>query len=119
MAGSWGTIGIIGDRPVRIQFERYHHVNDLLRYYASEKGRDDVLGLLDSGVESRKDAEVLSRFVWTVAELVTEDEEKGRVVLGSSDNTEMLQDFSYEMTKYMREVGYYSVWKRISDEEMQ
>ena len=101
-----------------IRFDRYPHVNELLDHYAKKTGRNDIQELLSSGVQSSEDAEKLSRFAWEVAELANEDEKNSRVVLGSKDNTDMIQDLAYELTKYMKETGHYSIWKQVSDEEM-
>jgi len=34
------------------------------------------------------------------------------IVSGGSDNTEMLPDLSYEVTNYMKAIGYYSIWEK-------
>lgn len=101
-----------------IKFERYPHVHNLFEYYSERQGRSDIKIILQEGVKTKNEAELISRFAWAIAGLVNEDEEQGTVVLGSSDNTDMLPDLSYEMTKYMKSIGFYSVWQRISDEEM-
>ena len=100
-----------------IKFSRYPHINELLMHYAEQEKRDDVKSLLQDGVKGEDDAEVLSRVVWRVAELINNDEENATEVLGSIDNTEMLPDLSYEISAYMKAVGYYSVWQRVSDQE--
>ena len=100
-----------------IKFSRYPHINELLMHYAEQEKRDDIKSLLKNGVKGEDDAEVLSRFVWRAAELINNDEENATEVLGSIDNTEMLPDLSYEISAYMKAVGYYSVWQRVSDQE--
>lgn len=101
-----------------IRFERYEHINDLFQHYLNEIGNEAVAGLLNSGVRSKEDAEALSEFVWTMVERINHDEEDGKVVLGSADNTEMLPDLNYEVSKYLRSVGFYSVWVRVSEKHL-
>lgn len=101
-----------------IKFERYPHIQDLFEHYLEQQGRDDVKEIMQEGVKTENDAELISRFAWKMAEMINEDEEKGIEVFGRTDNTDMLPDLSYEMTKYMKSVGYYSIWKKVSEEEM-
>lgn len=101
-----------------IKFERYPHIQDLFEYYSERQSRADIKEILREGVKTENDAEVIARFAWKMAEMINEDEEQGTVVLGNSDNTDMLPDLSYEMTKYMKSIGFYTVWEKISDEEM-
>lgn len=73
---------------------------------------------MESGITSREDAELLAKFIWEMVGQMNEDEEKGVEVLGSTDNSEMIPDISYELTKLMKKEGYYSVWEKISNEEI-
>ena len=102
-----------------VKFDRYPHVNDLLSHYISVLGRKDVAEILDAGIKSKEQAETFSRFIWQMVEAINEDEENDIVVLGSSDNTEMLPDVSYEITKLMKSNGFYSVWESVSREEIE
>jgi hypothetical protein len=101
-----------------IKFERYRHIHDLFSHYANQERRDDIQDILNKGISSTQDAEALCRFTWKIAELVNTDEENSNPVLGSTDNTDMLADLSYEVSKLMRLNGYESIWQRISSEEM-
>ena len=101
-----------------INFKRYSHVNDLIEYYIREMNREDIKLLISSGVKSSEDAELFSVFIWDMVGKINEDEENGVVVIGSIDNTEMLPDISYEVTKYMKDTGFYSVWLSVSKKEM-
>jgi hypothetical protein len=101
-----------------IRFEKYPHVQDLFEYYLKQQGRDDVKEILQVGVKTENDAELISRFAWKMAEMINDDEANGIEVFGRTDNTDMLPDLSYEMTRYMKSVGYYSIWKKVSEEEM-
>lgn len=102
-----------------IEFARYPHIQDLLMHYAEQENRNDIISLMKNNVTNESEAETFSRFVWHVAELVNNDEENAVEVLGSADNTEMLPDLSYEVSTYMNAIGYYSIWQRVSDQEMQ
>ena len=75
------------------------------------------LSVLESGVLTEEDATKFSQFIWRMVERINEDEENGKEVLGSKDNTDMLPDLSYEITKYMREIGFYYIWEKVSDSE--
>lgn len=98
-----------------ITFERYTHINDLFQHYINAFDDQAMARLMESGVTNEDEAIVFSTFVWKMVEQINEDEENGKIVLGSSDNTEMLPDLSYEISKYMKQVGFYSAWDRISD----
>ena len=73
---------------------------------------------MNHGIQSKEDAQVFSRFVWQLVEAVNEDDENQIEVLGSADNTEMLPDLNYEITKLMKETGFYAVWLEISNKEI-
>lgn len=102
-----------------IKFNRYSHVNDLLDHYGRILNRPDIQVVIENGLSSSKDAEIFSRFIWEMAGKMNQDEEDGVVVLGSTDNTEMLPDISYEVTKLMKDDGFFNVWQRVSDEEIE
>lgn len=99
----------------RIRFERYQHIYDLLRHYLEETNNDIVANLLRTGIKSAGEAEAFSEFVWGMVERINRDEEAGKLVLGSADNTEMLPDLNYEVCKYLSSVGFYSVWESVSE----
>jgi hypothetical protein len=102
-----------------VKFNRYPHVNDLLSHYIPIFDRKDLAEIIESGISSNEQAETFSRFIWQMVEAINEDEENEITVLGSSDNTEMLRDISYEITKLMKSNGFYEVWKSVSREEME
>lgn len=101
-----------------IEFKRYPHVKDLINHYSKSLLRPEIQSILHSGILSSNDAEVFSRFVWDMVGEMNEDEENGVEVLGSLDNSEMIPDISYEVTKLMRACGYFHVWEKISNEEI-
>lgn len=101
-----------------IKFARYQHINDLFQHYLKETNNDAVANLLRTGVKSAVEAEAFSEFVWNMVERINRDEEAGKIVLGSADNTEMLPDLNYEVSKYLRGVGFYSVWEKVSERHL-
>lgn len=101
-----------------IKFNRYPHVNDLVDHYSESLNRPDVQKIIKKGIASSKDAEILSRFVWEMVEQINQDEEDRVIVLGSPDNTEMLPDISYEITKLMKDNGFFNIWQKVSDDEI-
>jgi len=102
-----------------IQFEKSPHVGDLLEFYAKLKAREDVLNILSSEIHNEAEAETISSFAWEVAGFINEDNENGIIVPDSDDNTEIIPDLSYEMTKLMKNTGYYHIWKIVSDREIE
>jgi hypothetical protein len=100
-----------------INFKRYPHVNDLLSYYAQDLGNQKVIKIIDTGVSNEHDAEVLSYFIWKMADKMSVDSNNSKIVLGSDNNSSMLPDVEYEITGYLEGEGYLYVWDRISDEE--
>jgi hypothetical protein len=100
-----------------IEFSRYPHVGDLIAHYAKTLCRDDIGTIMASSITTSHQAKVFSRFIWDMVGQMNEDEENGIEVIGSTDNTEMIPDISYEITKLMRNAGFYEVWKKVSDEE--
>ncbi|MFL0800407.1 MAG: hypothetical protein K6L80_08170 [Agarilytica sp.] len=101
-----------------IVFSQYPHVNDLISHYTSTLQRPEIVGIVNSGISSKNQAEEFSRFIWTMVEAINEDEESGIPVLDRKDNTDMLPDISYEVTKLMKNIGYYAVWEEVSKQEM-
>lgn len=99
-----------------IQFSRYPHVKDLLEHYANDLAQQDIKSILNTGIQSEQEADLLCRFVWKMLDKMEEDEENNIAVLGSVDNSDMIPDISYEMTKLMKDVGFYRVWESVFDE---
>ncbi|MDH5181204.1 MAG: hypothetical protein OEZ39_02340 [Gammaproteobacteria bacterium] len=98
-------------------FKRYPHINDLLQHYVDEFDDKKIAAIINNGVDNEEEAIAFSRFVWRMAGQMNEDERDGKVVLGSTDNSEMFPDLDYEITKYMKSAGFYSTWDKISKEE--
>lgn len=99
-----------------IQFNRYGHIDSLLRHYADKLDNQAALAILNSGVSDAATAETLSRFVWQVVDAMHEDEENQVKVLGSTSNIEMIPDLEYEISNYMRSVGFFGVWQKVSED---
>ncbi|MBI3187603.1 MAG: hypothetical protein HYZ31_07065 [Gammaproteobacteria bacterium] len=98
-----------------LKFERYPHINDLIQHYINATGNKSISRIMKTGVLTEADAIKFSEFLWSMVEKINEDEEKGNIVLGSADNTDMLPDLNYEISKYMKKAGFYSVWEKISE----
>lgn len=98
-----------------IRFQRYTHVNDLLEHYAKSLGDELAQKIISSGVGSSKEAEGFSKFIWLVVDAIHEDEENGILVLGSTNNIEMIPDLEYEVSTYMKTTGFHNVWIRVSE----
>jgi len=101
-----------------ITFERYKHIGELFSYYAERENRNDILVMLSDGIKDESQAETFCSFAWDIAGFINQDHENERIVLGSADNTDMIPDLSYELTKLMKALGYYHIWKTVSDREM-
>jgi hypothetical protein len=97
-------------------FSRYPHVKDLINYYAAFFSESFVSQQLESGVSNPQEAEKFSLFIWKMVDQMRRDSEENTVVLGSTDNSEMLQDIYYEISEFMFECGFESVWERVSEE---
>lgn len=98
-----------------IKFERYSHINDLILHYIKKTENKTISRIMETGVLNEDDAVKFSEFLWNMVEQINEDEEKGNIVLGSADNTDMLPDLNYEISKYMKKAGFYSIWEKISE----
>ncbi|MGI9279696.1 MAG: hypothetical protein ACR2PX_08695 [Endozoicomonas sp.] len=99
-----------------IKFSRYPHLHDLLDHYIDRLERKDISEILRSGINTQEEAETFAKFIWDVVGQMNEDEDKGVEVLGHTDNSEMIPDISYEITRLMRDSGFYSIWVTVSDE---
>lgn len=99
-----------------IKFDRYAHVGDFLNFYASFFNDEDILKILKDGVLSEDNAKSLSLFIWKMTDQMREDCESGTEVLGGTDNSEMLPDVHYEISSYLSDLGFESIWEKISDE---
>lgn len=99
-----------------IQFKRYPHIADLLEYYIDSKKRNDISNIYKNSINNEKDAELFCKFIWDVVESIHSDSELEVLVLGNTDNTDMLSDLAYEITNHMKQTGYYSIWETTLDQ---
>lgn len=99
-----------------IEFKRYPHVRELLLHYATQLGAEDVVRIMDAGVDTSADAERLSKFVWTMAGQMAVDSRANTPVMGRVDNSDMLPDVDYEVGLYLSKRGYGDIWDRVCDE---
>lgn len=67
-------------------------------HYANRENHTDIIELIENGLNNGAENAV--------------------TVLGSVDNTEMLPDLSCEIYAYMKATGYYSVWQKVSVQEI-
>jgi hypothetical protein len=100
-----------------INFERYPHVNSLLEYYIEKAQSKEIHRIYLNGISNENEAELFCNFIWQTVENIHQDNESENVVLGNIDNTDMLPDLAYEITQYMRSVGYFSIWDRVSSSQ--
>jgi len=100
-----------------IQFKRYPHIADLLEHYIEQKKRADIGDIYKSGITTEKDAELFCAFIWNVVENIHSDSESESVVLGSTDNTDMLPDLAYEISTQMKQAGYFYIWEKTLDHQ--
>ena len=100
-----------------IEFKRYPHVGDLVSHYAKALNNHDIMALLSTGVKSKKEAYILSRFVLTVIDTMVTDMQNKTLVLGSTDNTSSIPDIDYEISLYLANQGMEDVWNKMCDEE--
>jgi len=98
-----------------IVFSRYPHVGDFLQHYGRSLVQDQLLSVLDRGVQSTDDAVILSEFVWDMIDAMASDCEQGTVVMGRADNLDIIPDIDYEVSLYLDKSGFSEVWERVCD----
>lgn len=97
-------------------FSRYPHIKDLIIHYAAFFSDSEILQQVELGVKNAQQAEHFSLFIWKMVDQMRSDSEADVIVLGSTDNSEMLQDIYYEISNFMSDCGFESVWERVSEE---
>lgn len=100
-----------------IEFKRYPHVGEILKYYAGSLQNEEAINILKNGVESKEDAYALCRFVISVVDGMASDMQENNSVLGSVDNTNMIPDIDYEISLYLANIGLEDVWDQVCNEE--
>jgi hypothetical protein len=96
-------------------FLRYPHIKDLITYYAELFNEEGISKQLEAGVLNTQEAEYFSLFIWKIVDQMRKDSEAKTIVLGSTDNGDMLQDIYYEVSDFMAQCGFESVWERVSE----
>ncbi len=99
-----------------MSFKPYHyeHVNDFIRYYATEMLRLDVIELLDKGISNEKDAKLFCDFIPILLDQRLADEKSGKNVpidIGSA----IISDLHYEAGSFVCDAGFESVWEAMLD----
>ncbi len=100
-----------------IKFQRYPHINDLVTHYAQDLKDEETQRILNEGVKTKEEAIHLSRFVWVMVDQMALDRKAGKVVLGRTNNGDMLPDLNYEISLYLSDAGFEAEWEKVSDEE--
>lgn len=95
---------------------RYPHVRDLANHYCGVFSDTEVASILSNGLQSEEDAKKLSLFIWRMLDEMAKDKKAGNFVLGGDDNTAMAPDIAYEVDTLMADMGFSSIWEKISDE---
>ena len=100
-----------------IEFKRYLHVAEIIKHYASSLNDKKALSLIESGIHSRDDAYVFSKFILHVIYSMASDMQNEISVLGSVDNTSMIPDIDYEVSLYLAHKGMDDIWDEVCNEE--
>lgn len=100
-----------------IEFKRYPHVGEILRYYANALQNEEAINILNDGVKSKEEAYALCRFVISVVDGMASDMQENNPVLGSVDNTNMIPDIDYEISLYLANIGLEDVWDQVCNDE--
>jgi len=99
-----------------ITFKRYPHVRDLLSYYATALNEPKIQKILDNGVSNASEATELAQFIWRMADQMAIDNENNTIVLGRTDNSDLIPDVEYEISLYFANNGYETIWEKVCDE---
>jgi hypothetical protein len=94
---------------------RFQSTSVMLRRYAYDLDADCMEGIERFAQMIVDKADEIDEFIWRIVDNIHDDAEIGRLVLGCTDNTDILPNLSYEITKCMMKAGFYSVWGRVSD----
>ena len=97
-------------------FKRYPHVRALIEHYADPVGDQNILNIIQIDRISKEDAYNFGRFIISMIEAMAEGIEKGVVVLGRVDNTDMIPDIDYEVSLFLANRGWGGIWDEICDE---
>ena len=94
-----------------MSFKPYHydHVNDLIRYYAAELNRPQIIQILDAGIQSEIDARAFCDFIPELLDARIADENAGKttpVEIGSA----VISDLHYEAGSFVCDAGYEPIW---------
>lgn len=99
-----------------IIFNRYPHVRDLIIHYANFLHENQILNLMNSDITNTAEATVLAKFIWKMADQMAIDNENNTVVLGRTDNSDIMPDVNYEISLYLSNKGYGNIWDKVFDE---
>lgn len=100
-----------------IIFKRYPHVRDLIIHYATLLQDNQILNIMKNDVINAVDATALAKFIWKMADEMAKDNENNVVVLGSTENSDMMPDVDYEISLLLSNKGYGEIWDQVCDED--
>ena len=99
-----------------IIFKRYPHVRDLIIHYANHLQENQIISFMNTDITNAAEAITLVKFIWRMANQMAIDNENNIVVLGRTDNSDIMPDVDYEISQCLSNKGYGDIWDRICDE---
>lgn len=99
-----------------IIFNIYPHVRDLIIHYANFLHENQIINLMNSDITNTAEATALAKFIWRMADQIAIDNENNTVVLGRTDNSDIMPDVDYEISLYLGNKGYGNIWDKVCDE---
>lgn len=99
-----------------IEFSRYPHGATLILHYANQLNEAAILEIINLGVSSKDQAEDFSRFIWRMLDQMAIDIKQNKEVLGNVDNSSMIPDIDYEVSLYLADRGFGTVWDDVCDQ---
>lgn len=99
-----------------ITFKRYPHIHDLIIHYANSLNEKNILEMMNAGISNASEAEVFANSIWRMVDQMAIDNENNIVVLGRTDNTDLMPDLEYEISLYFANNGYDAIWEKSFDE---
>ncbi len=99
-----------------ITFKRYPHIQDLIIHYANTLNEKSILKMMAAGISNTSEAEYFVKFIWLMVGQIAIDNKNNTVVLGTTDNTDLMYDLEYEISLYFANIGYDDIWEKSFDE---
>ena len=96
-----------------IIFNRYPHVRDLIIHYANYLQENQIISFMNADITNATEATTLAKFIGRMANQMATDNENNTVVLGRTDNSDIMPDVDYEISLYLSNKGYGDIWEKI------